>query len=324
VLTRAAQAWLATPGLLPLALQAAGQPTGIELLGELARRVGSRILPNLPFDPADVSDPFVEQVAATFPGCTAFGSAADPREIAAGILHHVFRPISLTYAETRTVLEQAGDWPDHVRSSGLVPGGRHWSPDRGCYEFSQVAGPDGLRCYLSKNAPSALAKGSVGICNAHDLDLYRRSDHHHLNLVDTATGVVVGNAQLHVLSQGGGRVLLIRAINASNTYLARNTARAPVEAVLIACVELAASSGIGEVHLGEGLSFWHLNSSRPQIRAVLEELYDSLPVVVLVRPVFLFRFGGVDLELAKSYRLGAGDPSVMGGFRLRHFLEAVT
>jgi hypothetical protein len=96
-----------------------------------------------------------------------------------------------------------------------------------------------------------------------------------------------------------------------------------VEAALLSCVELAGTSSLDEVHLGEGLSFWHLNSSRPQIRAVLEQLYDRLPTVFLERPFFLFRFGNVDLDVAKTYRLWARDSKAMNGFRLRHFVRTV-
>jgi hypothetical protein len=323
VLASAAQGWLAAPGLLPLTLRLADEPGGLGLLGEVAREVGGLVLPNVPFDGASVGGEFVEQVSRRTSAHPPALSMVELGEVATGVLHQVFRPVSLTYAETRTVLEQVGDWHDHVPSAGLVRGGRHWSPGRGCYEFRHVARPGGLRCYLSKNAPSALAKGSVGICTAQDLDLFRRADHHHLNLVDATTGVVVGNAQLHLLTAGPARVLLIRAINASNTYLARHSARTVVEAVLVSCVELAAASGLDEVHLGEGLSFWHLNSSRPRIRAVLDQLYDRLPVVFLDRPFFLFRFGNVDLQVAKTYQVWAHDPTAVDGFRLRHFVRAV-
>ena len=67
-----------------------------------------------------------------------------------------------------------------------------------------------------------------------------------------------------------------------DTYLAHHPARTVVEAVLVSCVELAATSGLDEVHLGEGLAFWHLNSSRPQTRAVLEQLYDMVQFCILV------------------------------------------
>ena len=171
--------------------------------------------------------------------------------------------------------------------AGLATGGRHWSPADHCYVFADPpTGRNTMRMYLSKNTPSFLAKATVGVCTSRDTDLWARRDHVHLNVVDPSVGVV-GNIQLHVLVRESRRVLLVRAVNASTSYLTAARARAFVEAALVACLEIAATSEIDEVHLCEGLSFWHLNSSRPEIRAVLEPLYLELVPTVLEPPFFL-------------------------------------
>jgi hypothetical protein len=135
--------------------------------------------------------------------------------------------------------------------------------------------------------------------------------------------VVVGNVQLHVLVHHDQRILLIRAVNASTSYLTAARARRFVEGVLVACLELAAASEIDELHLGESASFWHFNSSRPEIRAVLEPLYLELQPVFLDPPFFLFHFGGVDLELATTYRLWSRDRALSPRVRFRDILQVM-
>ena len=88
-------------------------------------------------------------------------------------------------------------------------------------------------------------------------------------------------------------------------------------------MELAAHSGLKEVHSVEGLCFWHLDSSRPQIRAVLDSLRQQLPCHYLDRPYFLFRFGQVDIDITKTYRLWSEQQSD-GQPKLHQLLKVVT
>ena len=323
-LVQAAEEWLCAPALLSVALRLAhlGATTGP--LKDAIRSLGPQIFPNVPFHAPDIAQSLIVRWSKHVADSENLLTAVDPSDIAAAVLHHLFRPVSLTFRQVQNALSTVQDCTGHVDQSGLHPDGPHWFPRGDCYQFPQLGIAAHKLClYLSKNCPSFLAKGSVGICTARDLDLYYRPDHHHLNIVDVDSGLVVGNVQLHVLDNDGSQLLLIRAVNATNAYLDRGSARAIVEATIHACLELAASSGIDEVHLCEGVSFWHLNSSRPQIRAVLEPFYQELPCVVLDRPFFLYHFGHIPVEITKTYRLWAPQRTGIRAFRLRSLLEVV-
>lgn len=314
---------LATPGLLPALLSAADLPGAARTMTRAIRLAGRVVLRNVPLDEDALAGRIVSAVAQEDPGFAARLQQTARGELVTSALAYLFRPVSLTFAEQANVLAKTRDCSSQVSASGLHPGGRDWSEADQCYKVGPVGGGAELRLYLSKNQPSVLAKASVGICTAQDVALFHRSDHHHLNLVDPATDVVVGNAQVHLLEDRGARILLVRALNATGPYLARGAARAVVEATLVSCVQLAIGSEVDEVHLVESLSFWHINSSRPQIRAVLESLYQELPSGTLERPHHLFRFGEVDLEVQKTYRLWARRQG-RADFRFGGFLEVVT
>ncbi|MGQ4619738.1 OB-fold nucleic acid binding domain-containing protein [Nocardia sp. R7R-8] len=300
----AAERWLSAPALLPIVLRAMHERVPLGSVAQVIRGLGQRIFPNQPVEPHELRTAFIGASEKEIPEVLDVIGESEPGELCIGILQHLFRPVSQTYIQTRDTLRLTADCTHHVSASGLTPGGEHWSAEQRCYTFGVPGSAGGaIRLYLSKNRASALAKASVGICTAGDLSLYHRSDHHHLNMVDSSHGVVIGNAQLHVLTIEDRQVLLIRSVNISNAHLASGATRWLVEATLRACVELAAHSGLAGVHLGEGLCFWHLDSSRPQIRAVLDSLRQQLPCHNLDAPFFLFRFGQVDVEITKTYRL---------------------
>ncbi len=324
VMLAAADQWLSGPALLPIVLRAVDTRIPQRAVAETIRGLGPRIFPNQPIESDELRTAFITESAQRIPELLDVISESEPDELYIGVLQHLFRPVSLTYAQTRNTLRLTGDCSHHVSASGLKPGGEHWSAQHRCYTFGVPGSAAGaIRLYLSKNRASVLAKASVGICTASDLSLYQRSDHHHLNLIDSDHGVVIGNAQLHVLTIDGRRVLLIRAVNISSACLVTAAARWLVEATLRACVELAAHSGLKEVHLVEGLCFWHLDSSRPQIRAVLDSLRQQLPCHYLDRPYFLFRFGQVDIDITKTYRLWSEQQSD-GQPKLHQLLKVVT
>jgi hypothetical protein len=319
-IVQAARHWLCAPGLFDLGLRAARGGRISALLDGL-RTVSPQVLPNSPVDPRELIESFHAAVRERVPELA--GTLGEPSEgLASALVQHIFRPISLTYSEAQHALTELDDHCEDVSEAGLATGARHWSAADSCYMFADPRG-SALRMYLSKNIPSFLAKATVGICTSRDVELWARRDHMHLNVLDPSSGIVVGNIQLHVLVREGRRILLIRAMNASISYLTAAKARAFVEGALVACVEIAASSEIDELHLCESLSFWHLNSSRPEIRAVLEPLYLELASTVLEPPFFLFRFGGVDLELTKTYRLWERDRASGARYPLRRFLEVV-
>jgi OB-fold nucleic acid binding domain len=322
-MVEAARCWLCAPGLLQLALRAARGSGRMHALVHAIGDISPQVLRNAPVDPRTLIESFATAVRERVPALTPVPDEPEG-DLASAIVQHVFRPVSLTYSGAQNALIQLEDRCDDIVRAGLATGGRHWSAPDQCFVFDDPpGGSNTMRMYLSKNTPSFLAKASVGVCTSRDIDLWTRPDHVHLNVVDPSAGIVIGNVQLHVLERESRRILLVRAMNATTSYLTAAKARSFVEGAIVACLEIGVTSEIDEVHLCEGLSFWHLNSSRPEIRAVLEPLYLELAPVVLEPPFFLFRFGGVELEITKSYRLWERDCRSGPRFPLRRFLELV-
>jgi hypothetical protein len=323
VVVKATKEWLCTPAFFAVVLHLIESGDTTISLTDAIRSLGPLIFPNNPFLASDIAQALVSKWSGGTKECNAFLFVKNSNDIAAAILHYLFRPVVQSFRQFQSSLYTVKDNTEHIWLSGLRAGGRHWRSELSCFEFpNPKRTTSALRLFLSKNCPSFLAKGTVGICTAGDYDLFSRPDHHHLNIVDAASGLVVGNVQFHLLENDGSRVLLVRAINAANSYLDCGSAREIVEASLISCLELAVNSGLDEVHLVEGLSFWHLNSSRPQIRAVLESFYDVLPSVVLDQPFFLFHYRHVPVEVTKTFRLWAPKLQVMRSLRLRNLFKA--
>jgi hypothetical protein len=104
----------------------------------------------------------------------------------------------------------------------------------------------------------------------------------------------------------------VRAINVTASALTRIAPAVLTDGVLSAAIELAIASDIAAVHLGEPGSFWHLDSSRPALRARLQQLRDILKEDALSPPLFLYRFGRATVTIARSWtlwsRAGSGTP----------------
>jgi len=305
IVHRAAEQWLFSPAFCESIVARPGEDV-MGVLHDSARQTVPMLLPNVTVDAERVVSTFLRAARDRSPLVASIVGAQSPRDVYEGVLFHLFRPVSLTYDQMAATVAQARDCTAQVAENGLRPGGRHWSDIESAYCF--VAGGDRFRIYVSKNPASILAKGSVGICTAGDLALFHRDDHHNLNILDVDTSAVVGNVQLHVITRNNHKILLIRAINTTTTYLSPGNARTLIRAVLRSCLDLAVRGNFEEAHLTEGLSFWHINSSRPLVRAVLDELYAVLPCVVLDPPLHLYRFGNVDVSISKAFRLWSRDP----------------
>lgn len=303
-----ASAWVCAPGLFDLAI--AGRAAGVsaDQVGMAARRAAQPTLGNMPFEPGSLACRLEREAGALDPRLAAVASGADEGILAEAMLHQTFRPIALSWSELVATVARGDGCRDHIRLGGLCVGGAHADRQRNGWRFTAAGG---FTAYLSKNAASRLAKGTVGICTANDHELFERPDHHHLNIADDR-GVVIGNAQLHVMIRNGQRLLLVRAINATASALTRIAPAVLTDGVLSAAVELAMASDMTAVHLGEPASFWHLDSSRPALRARLQQLRDRLEEDAISPPLFLYQFGRATVGIARSWilwsRTGTGAP----------------
>jgi OB-fold nucleic acid binding domain len=294
-----ASTWVCAPGLFDIAI--AGRASGVtaDQVGMAARRAAQPVLRNLPVESGSLASRLAREVGALAPGLAAVASAVDARTLTHAMLHQTFRPIALTWSELVATVARGDGCRDHISRVGLRVGGAHADRERDGWDFASAGG---FTAYLSKNAASRLAKGTVGICTASDHELFERPDHYHLNIADDR-GVVIGNAQLHVMVRDGQRLLLVRAINATTSALTRIAPAVLTDGVLSAVVELAIASDIAAVHLGEPGCFWHLDSSRPALRARLQQLRDMLKEDAISPPLFLYWFGPARVSIARSWTL---------------------
>lgn len=277
----------------------------IELFRAAVRSVTTLVLPNTPLDRAEVARRVREACAAVGLGDALASADEGGEQLGDESLYVIFRPLNLDYARMRQLLEQVEERAEDLPRLGLRFGGAHWDAAKRCYVFqaADAARPTALHVYPSKNRASFFAKAAAGICTADDLGLFNRRDHFHLNLVDGVTHTVVGNVQAYVLDDRGRRVMLLRALNPSAAYLNPENVSGVVRGVLLAAVEAAAGSEVDEVHLTQSLGVWNVESSRPEVRGLLEALCASLPVVRLQAPFPIFTFGGRRICVEQTFRL---------------------
>lgn len=309
LLQSAAAANLGGPFSLPLLVHAGTR--GVPVLAEALRSAWQPLLRNVPVDVAATATLVVETLAACgFPRDLLRRLSGDPTSIPAEIVFHAFRPTNVGFRTVARWIRSLPDRTEDFARNGLVFGGAHWSAPLGAYAFPTRERAE-VRVVPSKNILSYFAKASAGVCTGRDPELFSRPDHLHLNVV-AAEGHVTGTIQTHVITDRALRLMILRSINVSTTYLEVMSAGQLVEYALAAAIELAIASDVDELHLGESLGIWHMNSSRSEIRAVLEDLYDRFPRLVLERPLPLFTFAGFDLELATTYRIWSAAEGTAG------------
>jgi hypothetical protein len=263
------------------------------LLRAAIQRTAVRVLANRPLDSGALAHAFREATDRLSP----LGADALDDAVTCELLYFIFKPINMDFREMTRYFDTIPDRVHDLEVMGMSFGGSAWDEGPGCYRFPLVD------VYPSKNRSSFFAKASAGICTAADVDLFVRADHFHLNLVDCAEVRVVGNAQAYILEHNNTRVLLLRGINPAASYVTVKNAGAIVRAILVAAVQMAANSGLDEVHLSESLGIWNADSGRAEIRIILESLCSDLPVVELTAPFQIFTFGTNKLAIRKTFCL---------------------
>lgn len=222
------------------------------------------------------------------------------------IIYHLYRPINMDICALAKHLESLKDHTTDIEELGLVFAGPHWEDAAGCYSFEinkENCEAGVLQLYFAKNVPSFFAKASAGICTLNDADLYERKDHFHLNLVDGETHIAVGNVQLYILEDKGKKVLMLRAINPSDSYVTMENGEDVFKSIIRGVVELAQHSSIDEICVSESMGVWHAQSSRAPIKAILALLYESAEEVQLDSPFCIYHYQGADKLIQKVYKL---------------------
>lgn len=304
-LMHAAQAALCGPITLPLFLASRDRPAMLEALVGALHRQAAHLYPNRPIDVAALAHELADRLERSgFSPRQTAPVRTSPRSWLADLVFELYRPINMSVRTIAGLLERVPDARADFQLSGVRLGGPHWDEGEGCYTFA-LPSPSGdrLRLFPSKNIASFFSKTAAGICTARDVELYARTSHLHLNLVAPDGAHTVGNVQLHVITDHGKRIFIVRAINASASWIRVENAQDIVSAVLVCVVEMAMTSGIDEVHLGEGLDLWHYSSGRFELMCVLDDFQNRLERVALEEPLLLFRFSGIDHMLVRSYRL---------------------
>ncbi len=130
-----------------------------------------------------------------------------------------------------------------------------------------------LKLYLSKNIPSFFAKASAGICTAQDIELFKRKDHFHLNLVEKKREdeFIVGNIQGYFVEREGKKGILLRGINPTSDFLYEVHLPSLLKEIFDKIKEFAQENNLSFVLLSEQLGDWHALSNREEVYNTLKE-----------------------------------------------------
>ncbi|OIN88957.1 hypothetical protein AUJ59_02985 [Candidatus Beckwithbacteria bacterium CG1_02_47_37] len=130
-----------------------------------------------------------------------------------------------------------------------------------------------VKMYVSKNIPSFFAKASAGICTANDVELFARSDHFHINVVDEESDEIIGNIQAYLVPQNSQSYLMLRGINPTVSFVDIGNVRGLIEGTLTVGREIAQASDLDGLTLSESLGSWHADSNRPEVASVIRSDY---------------------------------------------------
>ncbi len=303
VLWEAIDAGCSTPVLYRAYIRLRANKGALTSFNRLLRDNFSSMHRNKEMDPREVSEKFYKEMEAfrEYLGSSFF---EERQNVYPELVHYFYRPVNMDISTLSSHLSSVGDRTSDLEELGFDFGGDHWEPNEGCYSFAYEEGDADkvMQLYFTKSSAGFFGKTSAGICTLNDQDLFKRKDHFHINLVDGATQLVVGNVQGYVINRDGKKVILIRAINPSESYVTMTNAQDILKSVVSAVVELAERSGVDEICIGESKGVWHAHSSREPIKAILDLLYENLEELTLETPFPIYNFYGVDKTIQKVYK----------------------
>lgn len=217
------------------------------------------------------------------------------------IIYYFYRPLNMDFLSFKAYYSFVVDQVDFFDNNGIKFSGKNWEELEKCYFF--CTNQFYLRLYPSKNCPSFFAKASCGICTGFDFDLFHRNDHFHLNLVEPNHQAVVGNVQVYLIHNFEKKVMFVRGLNPSASYLSVKNMDFVINSILETVTQIAIGSDFDQILLCPSLGIWHVESSRKEVIGALRSLYKTLGRIDLEKPFLLFHFAKQDKTVDHGYLL---------------------
>lgn len=151
--------------------------------------------------------------------------------------------------------------------------------------------------HVSKNAASYFAKTSAGICTAHDVELYKRPDHFHINLTNSS-GIVVGNIQGYMTRHNGKPALIFRGFNPSASIYSSSNSDVLCDQMVDIVKQIAADNNIEQVYIPEQ-DDWHRLTNRYDAADYFSQRYYKPENEVMMK----FAIRGNTPEVSKYYKI---------------------
>lgn len=219
-------------------------------------------------------------------------------------IYTLFRPVTAGISELETALPELEDHCSHIEHAGLIKFNLRFVPHLLCYRYiihqrRQIH--EHIRIYLSKNAASFFAKSTTGICTDNNRELFKRTDHFHLNIFSERLGRIIGNVQLYTLSINYEKALLIRGINPIKNYATNCLVDELLNCIIACAKDLAAENNFSLVCVAEQNGLWNSNSNRPEIRAALAKRVAHRDPIILDRPFHLYNYYTTEIYLSSVY-----------------------
>lgn len=132
-----------------------------------------------------------------------------------------------------------------------------------------------LKAYISKNTASFFAKASAWLCTSEDIELFKRADHFHINIVDAKRQECVWNVMGYTIQYKGKKVLLLRWFNPNTALLKDIDVASFCESILEIAKEFAIANGFNSVYITENAWYMHTLSNRGEIVQYLTKKYGT-------------------------------------------------
>jgi hypothetical protein len=221
-------------------------------------------------------------------------------------IYTLFRPVTMGFKEMENALTELQDHCGHIKRAGFKKFNLEYIPHLHCYRYiipHRRQLHDHIRIYLSKNAASFFAKSTTGICTDTNLELFKRTDHFHLNIFSERLGRLIGNVQLYTLSIYNEDALLIRGINPIRNYATTCMVDELLNCVIACVKDLATENDFSLVCVAEQNGLWNSNSNRPEMRAALAKRTAYQEPIVLERPFHLYNYYTTEIYISVVHPL---------------------
>jgi len=130
-----------------------------------------------------------------------------------------------------------------------------------------------LRAYISKNKASFFAKASAWLCTYDDIELFKRKDHFHINIVDEEKQECVGNIMWYNINYKGRRILLLRWFNPNTALMKEIEIASFCESALNIAREFASNNGFDAIYITENAWFLYALSNRGEVVQYMMKKY---------------------------------------------------